>query len=130
MKLAYSFTRRQFGKVLTPLKGHSARLPLAFGLFYAKIGKLDKSRFCRPRPLCSSMNEAKFDVLYRSSALFSDRERAAPDYVAELTKEKKLPPDTFSRLSRYDSERQICVWSLGARRSFTIGCAPPGISLC
>ena len=42
MKLAYHFSRRQFGKVLTPLKVHSARMPLAFGLFYAKIGKLDK----------------------------------------------------------------------------------------
>jgi hypothetical protein len=42
MKLAYYFTRRQFGKVLTPLKVHSARLPAAFGLFYAKIGRLDK----------------------------------------------------------------------------------------
>ena len=42
MKLAYYFTRRQFGKVLTPLKVHSARLPAAFGLFYAKVGKLDK----------------------------------------------------------------------------------------
>ena len=28
-KLAYYFTRRQFGKVLTPLKVHSARLPAA-----------------------------------------------------------------------------------------------------
>ena len=42
MKLAYYLTRKQFGKVLTPLKVHSARLPAAFGLFYAKIGKLDK----------------------------------------------------------------------------------------
>src|ERR1044071_8988912 len=33
LKLAYHFTRRQFGKVLTPLKVHSARLPAAFGLF-------------------------------------------------------------------------------------------------
>jgi hypothetical protein len=42
MKLAYYFTRQQFGKVLTPLKVHSARLPLAFGLFYGRISKLDK----------------------------------------------------------------------------------------
>jgi len=34
MKLAYFFTRKQFGKVLTPLKVHSARLPAAFGMFY------------------------------------------------------------------------------------------------
>lgn len=40
LKLVYSMTRRQFGKVLTPLKVFSARLPLAFGLFYGKIGKL------------------------------------------------------------------------------------------
>ena len=30
IKLAYYFTRRQFGKVVTPLKVHSARLPSAF----------------------------------------------------------------------------------------------------
>ena len=48
MKLAYYFTRRQFGKVLTPLKVHSARLPTAFGLFYSKIGKLDKRLLLPP----------------------------------------------------------------------------------
>ena len=39
MKLVYAMTRRQFGKVLAaPLKVFSARLlPLAFGLFTAKI---------------------------------------------------------------------------------------------
>jgi hypothetical protein len=42
MKLAYYFTARQFGKVLTPLKMHSARLPPACGLLYAQIAKLDK----------------------------------------------------------------------------------------
>ena len=31
MKLVYALTRRRFGRVLTPLKVHSARLPLAFG---------------------------------------------------------------------------------------------------
>jgi hypothetical protein len=38
---AYNFTQKEFGKVLTPLKVHSARLPSAFGLFYARIGKPD-----------------------------------------------------------------------------------------
>jgi hypothetical protein len=88
MKLAYYFSRRQFGKVLTPLKVHNARMPLAFGLFYAKIGKLDKKLtltpefvllireqvarmnvclFCidigRAFTLKASMNQAKFDAL-------------------------------------------------------------------
>ena len=48
MKLAYYFTRLEFGKVLTPLKVHSARLPPAFGLFYTKIGKLDKKLLLTP----------------------------------------------------------------------------------
>jgi alkylhydroperoxidase family enzyme len=149
MKLAYFFTRWQFGKVLTPLKVHSARLPTAFGVFYARVGKLDKklqlpletvlllreqvSRinvclFCmdigRLFTIKASMNEAKFDALeqYRSSPLFSDAERAALDYVTELTTEKKLRPDTFARLSRYYSERQICeiVWLVASEHLYNI----------
>src|SRR5437868_15334728 len=96
-KLAYYFTRRQFGKVLTPVKVHSARLPSAFGLFYAKIGKLDKKLLLAPEmamlireqvarinvclfcmdigrsfTIKASMNEAKFDALeqYSTSPLF------------------------------------------------------------
>jgi hypothetical protein len=42
MKLVYAMTRRQFGKVLTPLKVFCARMPLAFGQFYGKISALDK----------------------------------------------------------------------------------------
>jgi alkylhydroperoxidase family enzyme len=139
MKLAYYFTRRQFGKVLTPLKVHSARLPAAFGLFYAKISKLDEKLelpqelallireqvarinvclFCidigKSNTIKKSMNEAKFDALeqYGTSPLFSDAERAALDYVTELTKDKKVDPDTFARLARHYSERAICeiVW--------------------
>jgi hypothetical protein len=106
IKLAYYFTRRQFGKALTPLKVHSARLPPAFGLFYTKIGKLDQKLMLPPETcllireqvariniclLCmdiarsftikASMNEAKFDALeqYRTSPLFTDAERAALD---------------------------------------------------
>src|SRR5213592_3365242 len=134
-KLAYYFTRRQFGKVPTPVKVHSARLPAAFGLFYTKIGPLDKKLtlpaetvmlireqvarlnvclFCmdigRSFSIKASMNEAKFDALeqYRASPLFSDAERAALDYVTELTKDKRVEPDTFARLSRHYSEREVC----------------------
>ncbi len=139
MKLAYYFTRRQFGKVITPLRVHSARLPSAFGLFYAKIPTLDKKLllpqeiavlirervasingclFCmdtdRWFAIKESMNEAKFDAVehYTTSPLFTDGERAALDYVTELTKDKKINPDTFKRLSGYYSEREICeiVW--------------------
>ena len=149
MKLAYYFTRKQFGKVLTPLKVHSARLPAAFSLFYAKIGKLDKKLqlppetvmlireqvartnvclFCidigRSFTIKASFEEAKFDALeqFRTSPLFTEAERAALDYVTELTKEKKVDPETFSRMSRYFSERQICeiVWLVASEHLYNM----------
>ena len=149
MKLAYYFTRREFGKVLTPLKVHSARLPAAFGLFYTKIASLDKKltlspetallirekvarinvcKFCmdigRSFTIKASMNEAKFDALdqYRTSALFTDAEHAALDYVTELTKDKKVDPDTFARLSTHYSERQICeiVWLVASEHLYNM----------
>jgi alkylhydroperoxidase family enzyme len=149
MKLAYYFTRRQFGKVLTPLKVHSARLPPAFGLFYTKIGKLDKKLllppetallireqvartnvclFCmdigRSFTIKASMNEAKFDGLeqYRTSSLFTDAERATLDYVTELTKDKKVNPDTFARMASYYSEREICeiVWLVASEHLYNM----------
>jgi alkylhydroperoxidase family enzyme len=148
-KLAYYFTRKQFGKVLTPLKVHSARLPAAFGLFYAKIGKLDKKLmlppelillvreqvarinvclFCidigRSFTIKSSMNEAKFDALddYRTSNLFTEAERAMLDYVTELTREKKVNPDTFTRMARHYSEREICeiVWLVATEHVYNM----------
>src|SRR5690242_19611972 len=149
MKLAYYFTRRQFGKALTPLKVHSARLPVAFGQFYVKIGQLDKKLtlppetvmlireqvarlnvclFCidigRSFTIKASMNQSKFDALeqYPISPLFNDAERAALDYVTELTKTKSVNPDTFSRMRRYYSEREICeiVWLVATEHVYNM----------
>ncbi len=41
--------------------------------------------------ICASMNLAKFDALdhYHASSLFTEGERAAPDPVTTLAKEKK-----------------------------------------
>ena len=96
MKLAYYFTHRQFGKVLTPLKVHSAWLAPAFCLFYSKVSQLDKKLllppetvllireqvahmnvclFCIARSFTikASMNAVKFDALdqYRTSPLLA-----------------------------------------------------------
>jgi alkylhydroperoxidase family enzyme len=149
MKLVYYFTRLQFGKVLTPLKVHSARLPLAFGLFYSKVSKLDKKLllppemvmlireqvarinvclFCidigRSFTIKASMNQAKFDALeqYDTSPFFTDAERAALDYVTELTKDKKINPNTFARMSGHYSEREICeiVWLVASEHLYNM----------
>jgi alkylhydroperoxidase family enzyme len=72
----------------------------------------------------ASMNQAKFDALeqYRASAPFSDAERAALDYVTELTSEKKVNPDTFAHLSRHYSEREICeiVWLVASEHLYNM----------
>jgi alkylhydroperoxidase family enzyme len=149
MKLVYHFTRRQFGKVLSPLKVYSARLPAAFGMFYGKIGRLDKRLrltpetvmlireqvarinvclFCidigRSFTIKASMNQAKFDALeqYATSSLFTAAERAALDYVTELTRDKKVNPDTFARMSGYYSEREICeiVWLVASEHLYNM----------
>jgi alkylhydroperoxidase family enzyme len=149
MKLVYAMTRRRFGKVLTPVKVVSARMPLAFGIFSAKINKLDKKLqlppetamlvreqvarlnvclFCidigRSFTIRASMNQAKFDALeqYRTSPLFNEAERAALDYVTELTRDKKVNPATFDCMSRYYSERAICeiVWLVSTEHFYNM----------
>jgi alkylhydroperoxidase family enzyme len=149
MKLAYYFSRRQFGKVLTPLKVFGPRLPAAFGTFYGKIGQLDKKLllpretvllireqvartnvclFCmdigRSFAIKASMNQAKFDALdeYETSPHFSDAERAALDYATQLTTEKTVDPVTFARMSGHYSEREICeiVWLVASEHVYNM----------
>ena len=149
LKLVYAMTKRQFGKVLTPIKVVYTRMPLAFGMFIGKISKLDKKLslpfetqllirervarlnvclFCidiaRSFIIQSKLNEAKFDELndYATSPLFSDAERALLDYVTELTRDKNVNPSTFKRLARYYSERQICeiVWLVATEHVYNV----------
>lgn len=149
MKMAYFFTRRQFGKVVTPLKVYGARMPVAFGGFYAKIGKLDKKLtlpretvmlirervarinvclFCidiaRAFAIQESMDQAKFDALeqYRTSPLFNERERAALDYATDLTRDKQVSAETFARLASHYSEREICeiLWLVSTEHVYNL----------
>lgn len=139
MKQIYEMTSKQYGKVLTPVKVLVARMPLEFMQFAAKIADLDQKlvlpvetaylirqkvaginicTFCidigRAATIKESMNQAKFDALeeYRTSPLFTEAERAALDYVTELTREKSVSPDTFARMAKHYSEREVCeiVW--------------------
>ena len=149
IKLAYYFTRRKFGKVPSPIGIHAARLPPAFGMFYGKVAQLDKKLelpqetiflireqvarlniclFCvdigRVFATESAMNVDKLDALdrYRDSPLFSDAERATLDYVTELTRDKKVQPSTFARMSRFYSERAVCeiVWLVASEHLYNL----------
>jgi alkylhydroperoxidase family enzyme len=149
LRFIYRMSRKQFGKVMTPLRVFVARMPLAFGQFIGKIGQLDKKLvlpretvmllrervaqinvclFCidigRYFTIQASMNQAKFDALgdYATSPLFSEAERAALDYVTELTRDKKIAPATFARLASHYSEREICdiVWVAASEHVYNI----------
>jgi len=148
-KIAYSMTKKQFGKVPTPVKVVYSRMPAAFGMFIGKISKLDQKltlpqetqflirertaqinvcEFCmdigRYFVVKSSMNEAKFDALadYRTSPLFNEAERAALDYVTELTRNRTVAPETFERLRQHYSERAICeiVWLVASEHFYNL----------
>jgi alkylhydroperoxidase family enzyme len=149
MKMAYEMSHRRFGKVLTPLKVVYARMPPEFGEFSARISELDKKIMLPPETamlvrehaarinICSfcmdigrwmtikgSMNQAKFDALeqYNTNPLFTDAERAALDYVTELTKNKKVNRDTFARMAKYYTEREICeiVWLVASEHFYNM----------
>jgi alkylhydroperoxidase family enzyme len=149
MRMAFAMAKRQFGKIPTPVKVVYARMPAAFGMFVGKIAKLDKKlelssetamlireqvahinicEFCmdigRMFVVKARMDEAKFDALpeYRTSPLFSEAERAALDYVTELTRDRKVAPATFERMKKHFSERAICeiVWLVVSEHFYNV----------
>jgi len=148
-RLVYAMSRRQFGKVPTPIKVVYARMPVAFGMFVGRIAKLDQKltlpaetamlireqvahinvcTFCidigRYFAIKAKMNEAKFDAMgeYRTSPLFSEAERAALDYVTELTRNKAVMPETFQRVAQHYSEQAICemVWLVASEHFYNM----------
>ncbi len=149
MRQVYAMQESLFGKVFTLSKVLHARLPVAFAQFFATIPMLDRQLalpaetallirervarmdvclFCidsvRAAAIRASMNQAKFDALeeYRTSPLFTAAERAALDYVTELTRDMKVEPSTFERMAKYYSEREICdiVYVVASEHLFNI----------
>jgi len=136
MKMVYSFSRRQFGKVMTPIKVHSARMPLAFGSFYGKLPRLDKKlqlpsqtallireqvassnmcMFCMDAARWYVMTKkpddlARLDALpqYQTSPLFTAAERAALDVaVAAGCVPNAVTDAMFTQLRTHWSDEQV-----------------------
>jgi alkylhydroperoxidase family enzyme len=150
LRLTYFITRRQLGKVPTPITVFSARVPARFLSFYGKVSRLDKRlelpqqtavlirehvagintcMFCMDITRWYAMkhstdNVARIDALpeYQTSPLFTDAERAALDYASELTTTKHVNPDTFSRLSQHYNEREICdiIWLIASEHLYNL----------
>ena len=148
-KFLYFYSKRKFGKVMTPLKVIASRMPLGFSAFSGKIGQLDNKLqlspetvmlvrqkvaeinvclFCidigRSKTIASSMDQAKFDELadYQTSSRFSVKEKALLDFVARLARDKKMEKDLFDKLAGYYSEREICevVWIVATEFYYNI----------
>lgn len=147
LKFVYWFAPRQFGKVPTSLKVIVARAPKTMNLVSA-IGKyetngvrLDKSLhylislfvavtngcgFCEDFGRMMILREKnmameKFDALpsYRTSSLFTDKERAALAYAEEVTRNKRVTDDTFDELRKYFKDWEIVeITALTAIQNF------------
>lgn len=149
-KLLYFWTRKRYGKVITPLKVSAVRMPLGFGAFSGKISQLDKKlqlpaetvmlireqvahinvcTFCidigRAHTIMGSMNQQKFDALhdYKSSSLFSEKEKALLDYVTMLARDRQMNQAMFDKLATHYDERSICeiVWITATEFYYNIG---------
>lgn len=134
MRFAFWGTRRQFGKVMTPMKVLYPRVPemlrlsyeiqkfetkgirLDHGLHYlvvALTSKINGCDFCmdlaRSMILREQLDTEKLDSLtdYRTHPKFTERERAALSYVEEATRSKRVSVDTFTTLQRFFTEREI-----------------------
>lgn len=134
MRIAYWMTRRQLGKVITPMKVMFPRMPKVVRLSYEiqkfemKGIRLDRELhfmvgilaaqingcgFCvdigRAIAIREHLRMEKFNALseYRTSPLFSARERAALAYAEEATRNKRVSDATFEELRKHFSEWEI-----------------------
>ena len=134
MRIAFWMTRRQLGKVITPMKVLYPRMPGMLKLSYeiqkfemkgirlepglkfmvtTLAAQINGCGFCvdigRAMVIRERLGMEKFNALleYRTSPLFSDRERAALAYVEEATRHKRVSDATFEALRKHFSEWEI-----------------------
>ncbi len=134
MRIAFWMTRRMLGKVMTPMKVLTARMPGVLKLSYeiqkfemkgiqiepqlkfmvtTLAARINGCAFCvdigTAMAIRQHLKTEKFDALmeYRTSPLFSERERAALAYAEEATRNKRVSDATFGALRKHFSEREI-----------------------
>lgn len=156
MRLSYWLLRRQLGKTITPWKVIFARLPGAIpsqlGIYWAleRGVKLDHDLALMLQALVAGANGCAFcldigraqaasrtalleklDAVasFRTSPLFSERERAALAYVEEATRNRRVADDTFATLRRNFDEREIVAitWLNAVENYFNLLNVPLGI---
>jgi len=133
-RIAAIMMRRQLGKVITPARVIYNRVPRMYNLSWQLVklqreglelepelrllvqvwvAMVNRCTFCVDIAKAMAVQEHipldKFHALpeWRTSPLFSDRERAALAYADEATRNKKVEDATFATLRKHFSERQI-----------------------
>ncbi|HYW09132.1 MAG TPA: carboxymuconolactone decarboxylase family protein [Longimicrobium sp.] len=149
IRLAYYFSRRQLGKVVTPLRVFYARKPRLLALashvawtmehglsidpeirflVLAQAARLNGCAFCHDLALASAIRARvgteRFAALaeYRTSSLFSERERAALAMSEEATMDRRVSDATWTALRAHFSETEIVelIWVNAAENYFNL----------
>ncbi|MEQ9443028.1 MAG: carboxymuconolactone decarboxylase family protein [Cyclobacteriaceae bacterium] len=149
LKLAYWFSRRKLGKVITPMKTLYTRLPFAFIRWYASIQSLEK-KLRLPEELktlvriyvaqintchfCIDIGQAvaiqQFDNTdrffevqeFEDSPKFSEAERAALRFAHELTVNKDVSDMTYQGALKHFSESQLVgiTWLVASEHLYNL----------
>ena len=156
VRLMYWAMKRQFGRAITPFKVVFARLPRAIaaqlGIYWGLLGKhgiepslglllqshvatLNGCSFCvdigRAMATYEGLTFEKMDSVadFRTSPLFTPRERAALAYVDEATRTKRVSDETFAAMRAHFSEEQIVAitWVNAVENYFNLLNGPLGI---
>ena len=148
MRLAYRLSAWRYGKVLAPLKVMYARKPrllLLAGqmqrvveglslepslrmLVMVQAARLNGCTFCQDLLLAEALRRGvgreRFDALaeYRTSPLFSERERAALALAEEATGARHVSDATWAALRAHFSETEVVelVWANAAENYFNL----------
>jgi len=156
LKMGYRMMAHKFGKVLTPLKIIYARnaalmsVALRIDKITSKKLSLDAGfrmliqifasttngcKFCQDFRQTLAIKEklelTKFQALsqYKTSDLFTQRERAALEYVEEILVNKSVTGKTFSGLKKHFTETEIVdlTWLVAAENYYNTLMIPLGI---
>jgi alkylhydroperoxidase family enzyme len=149
LRIAYWATGRPFGKVPTVIKVMVPRMPglvkVSTDLYKMEnkgihldkdlrhmigtmVSGINGCGFCidlgRAMAVQQNLSMDKFNALpgYRTSPLFSDKERAALAYAEEATRNKRVPDNTFEELRTHFNDRDIAeiTWIVAIQNYYNL----------
>lgn len=155
LKLAYLFSKREFGTVISPLKFIYARcapiLPIAIKMVKAeKKLSLSKRNKYLIRYFTSHLNDCSFCsnaiefgankesmefaqwkefLQFKTSEQFTAAEKALLTYIEEINYTKTATEETFANLKRYFSEQEIVeiTWVNSSENYYNLMAKPLGL---